>query len=247
MKKALIVVLSLIAFGLITPVANAAGSVTCQPIYGGGQTCSQVGNVSVNKKVVDPQTQALVDNLGFNDNKFGPDGVVTFQLAVTNTGNTQIDTIQVKDIFPQYVTFAVGVGNFDSNAKVLSFDINNLNPNETRTFNIVGKVVPADQLPVNQGVVCVVNQATAKDATDTGNPSLDTAQLCIQKNLPTPTTVVTQPGTTVIPMETKGGLKVFPPQKVFQAPATGPEMLPLLALIPTGAIGAFLRKKAIVK
>ncbi len=243
MKKAFIVVLSLIAYGLIASPALADGTVTCQPIYGGGQTCTQTGNVAINKKVVDPITGVMVDNLGFNDNKFGPDGVVTFQLAVTNTGNSQINTVQVKDIFPQYVTFAAGVGNFDSNSKVLSFDVNNLNPNETRTFNIVGKVVSADQLPVSQGIVCVVNQGTAKDAASQGTPSIDTAQMCIQKNLPVPTTVVTQPGTTVVPTETKGGLKVFPPQKVFQAPSTGPEMLPLIALIPTGAIGAFLRRK----
>lgn len=226
-----------VIIGLVVSVtsANAAGTVTCQPIYGGGQTCIQAGNVSVDKKLAHPKTNVLVDNIGINDDKFAPESVVTFQITVTNTGGSRISKVQVKDVFPQYVDFAAGVGNFDSNTKTLSFDLNDLAVNETRTFNIVGKIVPANALPVDRGIVCVVNQATAKDAADSGGPSRDTTQLCVQKDLPVPT---------VIPVETKGGLKVFPPQKTFTTPATGPEMLPLFALIPTGVLGAFLRKKA---
>ncbi len=241
MKK---IILSLIftTFVLLTAkTAFAAGN--CQPIYGGGQTCVQTGNVAINKMVVNPKTGGLVDNLGINDEKFGPESIVTFQIAVTNTGNTQIGTIQVKDIFPpQFVDFAAGAGNFDTNARTLSFDVNNLNASETRTFNIVGKVVRADQLPGDRSIMCVVNQAIA---TSNGQVSQDSVQLCIQKDLQ----VQVVPGTTTVITggETKGGLKVFPPQKVFTAPATGPEALPLMALIPTGLLGAFLRKKALIK
>lgn len=221
---------------LLSSVKAEASTVSCQPIYGGGQSCVQAGNVSVNKRVVDPNGN-LVDNLGINDNKFGPESIVTFQIAVTNTGNTQIATVQVRDIFPQYIDFSSGAGNYDSTSKTLSFDINNLNPSETRTFNLVAKVVKAENLPVDKGIVCVVNQATAKDVSSS-EASQDNTQVCIQKQL-------IQPGVTVVPSETKGGLKVFPPQKVLTSPATGPEMLPLIALIPTGALGAFLRKKAV--
>lgn len=236
-------IISATLFSTITllsmPALSAYADVSCQPIYGGGQTCVQTGNVSVNKTVMNPKNNTLVDNLGINDDKFGPESIVTFQIAVTNTGSAKISRVQVRDIFPQHVDFASGVGNFDGGSKVLSFDVNDLNPNETRTFNIVGKVVKAENLPVSQGTVCVVNQATAKDVTNTGNPSVDNAQLCIQKGIPATgeTTVV----------ETKGGLKVFPPQKTFTTPATGPEMLPLIGLIPTGLFGAFLRKKSLIK
>lgn len=238
MKKLLSLIIVIIGLVISATSANAAGTVTCQPIYGGGQTCVQAGNVVVDKKLTHPKTSALVDNIGVNDDKFAPESVVTFQIAVTNTGGSKIDKVQVKDIFPSSIDFAAGVGNFDTGTKTLSFDVNDLNPNETRTFNIVGKVVPASSLPVDRGIVCVVNQATASNAADAGEPSRDTAQLCIEKALPVPTVVVS---------ETKGGLKVFPPQKTFTTPATGPEMLPLFALIPTGALGAFLRRKAIVK
>ncbi len=237
MKKSLVFLLTLIGLLLSATSVNAAGTVTCQPIYGGGQTCVQAGNISVDKKLAHPKTNSLIDNIGVNDDKFAPESVVTFQIAVTNTGGSRINKVAVKDIFPQYVDFAAGVGNFDSNNKTLSFEISDLNASETRTFNIVGKVVSASALPVDRGVVCVVNQATAKDVSFS-EESRDSAQLCIEKALPVPT---------VIPQETKGGIKVFPPQKTFTTPATGPEMLPLFALIPTGALGAFLRKKALVK
>ncbi len=232
MKKITLALL-LTTFALLTVKTASASGTTCQPIYGGGQTCSQSGSIAVEKKVV-----------GTDPNKLGPESIVTFQITVKNTGGTKINRVEVKDIFPQqYLDFGAGAGSFDTGSKVLSFDVNDLNPNETRTFNIVGKVVPATQLPMDQGIVCIPNQATAKDSTDNGQPSRSTVQLCIQKNLP----AVGQPEVTIIPGETKGGLKVFPPQKVFTAPATGPEALPLMALIPTGALGAFLRRKAFGK
>lgn len=226
--------LAIASFAFLPIVASADTS--CQPIYGGGQTCVQTGNLVVNKKVIDPKTGNLVDNLGVNDNKFGPEGVVTFQIAVTNTGNGKINKVSVRDIFPQFVDFAAGAGNFDGGSKVLSFDINDLNPNETRTFNIVGKITKAENLPGDRSTVCVVNQAIG--TTNDNQTSQDNVQMCIEKNaLVTPTTVV----------ETKGGLKVFPPQKTFTTPSTGPEALPLIALLPAGALGAFLRRKAFGK
>lgn len=225
---------------LLSSATAEASTVTCQPIYGGGQSCTQSGNVSINKRVFAPNG-GLVDNLGINDTKFGPESLVNFQIAITNTGNSQIATVQVKDIFPQYIDFSSGAGNYDSSSKTLSFDVSGLNPSETRTFTVVGKVVKAESLPVDKGIVCVVNQATAKDASSS-QVSQDNTQVCIQKSLET---TVTQTGTTVVATETKGGLKVFPPQKVLTSPATGPEMIPLMALLPTGILGAFLRKKAV--
>lgn len=237
MKKINTFIVSFFLFMLATSTSYAAAgnnTTTCQPIYGGGQTCVQSGNVSINKRVTHPKTGVLVDTLTINDDKFGPESTVTFQLDVTNNGGTKIGKVQVKDIFPQNINFVSGIGNFNSNSKILSFDVNDLNPNETRTFTIVGKVVPANQLPVDRGIACVINQATAKDV-NASMESKDTAQLCIQKELPAPT-------------ETKGGLKVFPPEQTLQAtPPTGPEMLPLLAMLPTGLIGALLRRKALGK
>lgn len=224
---------------LVFSPARANADVSCQPIYGGGQTCVQTGNIVIDKKVQNPQTKAMVDNLGVNDPKYGPDGIVTFQISVTNTSTNTVNKVQVKDIFPQFFTFSAGAGNYDANAKTLSFDINDLKANETRNFNIVGKIVPANELPVDRGIVCVVNQAKA---TLDDKTSQDNAQICIEKDA-----VTTQPGVTVIPSETKGGLKVFPAPVTKKAPATGPELLALFGLLPTGFLGHWIRKKTNLK
>ena len=228
-----------LALGLLTTLfavlpAHAAGT-SCQPIYGGGQTCIQTGNVAINKMVLNPQTNTLVENLNINDPKYNPEQLVTFQLTVTNTSNATLARITVRDVFPVQVNYISGVGNFDAGSRALSFEVNNLGPNESRSFTLSGKVVSANQLPVDQGVVCVVNQATA---TADSNASMDTAQLCIQK------LVSAQAPTVPQQLPTKGGLKVFPPPSVTTTPPTGPEALSLIAMIPTGALGYFIRKRA---
>lgn len=56
---------------------------------------------------------------------------------------------------------------------------------------------------------------------------------------PTPILSQTEPSQTT----TKGGMTIFPPSQQTENPATGPEMIPLIALLPSGALGFFLRKK----
>lgn len=229
--------LGIFAFYFLIFAMSASADVTCTPIYGGGQTCVQTGNVLINKTVANSQTGAFVDNLGVNDPKYSPDSTVTFQLTVTNTGGTALSRITVRDILPQYVNFNAGAGSFDSNTRTLSFDTANLNPNESRTFVISAKVVPANQLPANQDVTCVVNQTTATAENQT---SQDNAQFCIQKQVVAGAAPQVTPG---VPPVTKGGLKVFAPPQAVTTPPTGPEALALIALLPTGALGYFIRKR----
>lgn len=205
---------------------SANADVSCQPIYGGGETCIQVGNVFINKTVQNPQTGSFVDNLGVNDPKHSPSSNVTFQITVTNNGGNTISKVTVKDILPQFVDFVSGTGNFDSNSKTLTFEVGDLKAGESRTFTVVGKTQTQDKF--SQGITCVVNQSTANN---NGQESSDNAQFCIEKPV-------------LGEVTTKGGLKVFPSQPVTKAPATGPEMLGLLGLIPSGALGFYLRKRA---
>lgn len=224
MKK---VLLSIFLFSLIylvaSPTVSANGS--CQPIYGGGQTCTS-GNLFLKKYILYPGTQNdYRDDMGINDARFNPNDQVTFKLVITNNGTATIDKINAQDLFPQFVNFKSGAGSFDSNSKTLSFEIDNLNPGATQTIYITGQIVPNGNLPQDKGVVCVTNQAKA--STSEGQNFTDNAGFCIQ-----------------IPQTTKGGLPVMPPPPVKTTPATGPEMLPLLGMFPTALIGLFLRKKS---
>lgn len=236
MKTALSLVLFLAVVSLLFPLKSFADT-SCQPIYGGGQSCVTTNNIVVNKTVLNPQTNQFVDNLSINDPKYQPGFVTNFKISITNTGNNNISKVDVKDIFPQYVSFGSGAGTFDSNSNTLSFSVTNLAPNETRTFGIVGRIFDTDQIPVASGsVVCVVNQAIAM--INNASVSQDNAQLCIEKTLAAKTFVTTA---------TKGGFPVLSPVLTTSSPKTGPEALALFAMIPTGLAGWFLRKHSIKK
>lgn len=227
-KLPILLTLSTIAFLLTTGKVYAAGDTNCQPVYGGGQICEQ-GEITINKTVKNPSTGSYVDNLNLQDPKFKADQDVSYQVTVTNTGKATISKTTVKDIFPQFVTFLGGSGDYDVKNNTLSFDIVDLKAGESRTFTLSSKVKKESELP-NQNITCVVNQAIA--TTDTGKQAQDNSQICIEKK------VVTEEQIT-----TKGGQKVFPPQKVVTTPSTGPEMLALAGLIPSAVVGFILRKK----
>lgn len=224
MKSFLSIIFLLTIFSFVIPSKSFAG-VSCQPIYGGGQTCVTIGNAVINKKIFNPSTSVFVDNLGVNDPKYQPDYIVNFKLEVTNNGNTNIARVDVKDIFPQYVEWLSGPGNFDQKTKTLTFTMENLAPNETRVFLVIGKVVAINQFPNNQNLICVVNQAVA--TTVEGAISQDNSQFCIERK---------------VTVTTKGGFPVLPPVPVYTSPSTGPEALALFSLIPAGLAGFALRK-----
>lgn len=219
MKKSFVLI-GLFSLFLFTSHSIAASNAvvsdaSCQRIFGGGETCRQKGQILLNKTVLNPKTNLMVDNLGVSDPKYAPDFIVTFRLIITNIGKTNIAHLKIKDIFLKYVNFNAGPGNFDPYTQTLSFSLENLKANESRTFVVIGTVIPEAGLPENQEVVCVVNQAIVTAEKD--QISEDNAQLCIQKTgrLPNFTTV-----------------------------PTGPEMFPLLAFFSIGLFGFLLRKIA---
>ncbi len=199
----------------------ALADTSCQPIYGGGETCIQSTMITIKKVVVNPQTKNQKTD-------FNPGDPISFQITITNTGNTTIADVSVRDFFPQYINF-IGQENFDPNTRTFSKDIINLSPNESQTIQVDAQVVSVDQLPVDQGIVCAVNQAIA---IQNGQSAVEAnAQFCIHKS----------------PQLTKGGLPVQPPVQVATTPPTGPEDLPLLALLPTSILGVWLRKISFLK
>ena len=228
MKKAFFSSILFTIYYLIFNISFALADVSSLPVYGGGQMFITTGNIVIDKKVLNPQTNSFDDNLGINDPKFQPLSTVNFQINITNTGNAEIKHIDVKDIFPEFLSFIGSPGNFDANTKTLSFGVDNLKSNETRTFAVVGKIVEASQLPVEQGVVCIVNQATATTS-DAGTQ--DNVRFCIQKQVL---------GLQVA--SSKAGFPVVPAPTITTTPATGPEGLALFSLLPTGIVGWLLRK-----
>lgn len=261
--KTAAVAISIFALSSVVAFADGTnyGSNQCQPIYGGGQSCATTPQFEINKTVQNPQTQAFVDNLSVSDPRFAPTQTVPFKLTVINTSKTALTNVVIKDIFPDFVDFSGGIGNFDANSKTLTINLDSLAPGEQRDFFVQAKVKSADQLPSNQSVVCVVNQSTM---TASNMTSQDNAGFCIEKGAPVPTqtpnnpsnptnpnnpsnpsnpTNPSTPSNPVNPPTTKGGLPVFPPTQAKTTPQTGPEALSLIGLIPSAVGGLMLRRK----
>ena len=197
----------------------------CEPIYGGGEVCVSKGQILINKTVKNPATGAFVDNLSLSsDPKYSANGIVEFQLTLTNTGKDTLKEVTVVDTFPSYIDYQTGSGTYDSNNKTLTFKITELQAGESRIYIITGKVVDIAKLPVDQAVTCVINQVKA---TSSENESSDLSQFCIEKVITT----------------TKGGLVVMTAPTMTQTPSTGPG-LALLGLIPAGLGGLILRRKS---
>lgn len=60
--------------------------------------------------------------------------------------------------------------------------------------------------------------------------------------LPTATPIPAAPSN---PTQSKGGLPINPPSNATTSPATGPEILGLISLLPAAGIGVWLRRKRI--
>ncbi len=228
MRKVFFLLTTVLAILLFANVADA--SVTCTPIYGGGETCVSKGEIDIEKKICKPsadcsKNENFVDGLSITDAKFHAGDQITFKLTVTNTGDATLGTVEVRDILPSYVTFVAGPGNFDANTKTLKYTLKDLKSKESRTNELVVKVVAENDLPVQNGEVCAVNQSFV---TADGMSDQDNVTFCIERKK----------------VVTKGGLPVKPAPPVKEAPPTGPEMAALFALIPAGLSGLILRRKS---
>jgi uncharacterized repeat protein (TIGR01451 family) len=156
-----------------------------------------------------------------NGNIFSMSQTVNFQITVTNTGSQTISSMNVTDTFPQFLNFVSGPGTFNPSNNTLNFVVNNLGSGQSQSVTVSGKIS-------NSGVpagICLINNVFAID--NNGNSNTASSQFCTPSNAtPTPTPVL------------------LPVPQVKTTPPTGPEMLPLLALIPGGLAGLFLRKKS---
>jgi uncharacterized repeat protein (TIGR01451 family) len=227
MKRSYLFILFLLTIlYFVNPIKTFADTTTCQPIYGGGQTCVTTNNIAIDKTVLNPQTNNMVDNLGINDPKYQPGDVVTFQIKITNTSNSTFSNVDVTDIFPQYLSFITGPGNFNANTGTLTFSISDLKASESRAYTVTGKAASADAIPFANGNICVVNQATAKS--NNNDVAQDNSQFCIAKSQQTTTTTTSFPVLSSVPITT--------------TPKTGPEPLGLLAMVPSCIIGLIMRE-----
>ena len=156
-----------------------------------------------------------------NGSIFSMSQTVNFQITITNTGSQTISSLNVVDTFPQFLNFVSGPGTFNSSNNTLTYVVNNLNAGQSQSVTVSGKISNSD-VPAG---ICLLNNVYAID--NNGSSNTASSQFCIQN------VVNVTPAPVILPVA-----------KVKTTPATGPEMLPLLALIPGALGGLFLRKKS---
>ncbi len=228
MKKIVSILLSIAAVALIASSVNAAGygESNCQIVYGGGEVCQDQVKFTINKMVQKPNKGGeYVENLTSNDTKYQPNQNVNFKIVIENTGDRDIENLNVKDMFPEYLSFVAGVGNTNAGAREINFTIGKLAKGQKVEYVITAKTADSNKLPANQAITCTVNNvtATAKD----GTQAQDNSQVCIEKNVL---------GATPTP-------QIYQKPTVKEVPATGPELFGLAALVPAGLAGFYLRRK----
>lgn len=225
------ITLASIALATILSVSTAFADTTCTPVYGGGQNCVTTGQLAPSKTVRNPATGVFVANLGPNDPKYHANDTVPFQVTVTNNSGSTINNITVVDSFPTMILCqnSENVACNTSNG-TLTISVGTLNSGQSRTLNVNGKVIA--NLPT--GVTCnqePTTRTTRNIATITADnqPSQQvSASVCLENGAVTST----------------NGVTIFPAPTVNKTPATGPEALALIGLLPAGGLGAFLRKKS---
>ncbi len=195
----------------------------CIPLYGGGVSCPKSGEIFIDKQIKHPTKDILVDNLTFFDPKFAPEQLITFRIVVKNTGEQSFDRIEVKDIMPDYLSFISGEGTFNQNEGkngVLTFNIANLKPGESREYWLTSKVFKAGDIP--KDLICQLqNRVQARSSDDKFNE--DTAQYCVEK--------------------VSGVIKGA--ETITEIPKTGsPYFLTLLTLLTFFKLGLMLKKKS---
>src|SRR5688500_19184342 len=109
MNKIFGLIFATILFFSVASTAVASGVSSCQPIYGGGETCEEKVKFTINKLVKSPAKDgAFVENLTINDPRYPAGSNISFKITVTNSGNKDITNLNVVDQFPQFLTFVSG-------------------------------------------------------------------------------------------------------------------------------------------
>jgi hypothetical protein len=180
MKK--IVSYLLIVTGFFLFFANLANAKECRTVYGGGEVC-ETGDLSLDKKVFNPEANAYWDNIDSKDFVFAPGQEVKFSLRIKNISKIKIDSARINDDFDRLDDYMVFVSSDkgDYRAEVtdhkVKFDFGGLEPGEEVTVYFVARFKNSDELPA--GTTCITNAAHAYSHSDSVSDS-DYASFCVK-------------------------------------------------------------------
>ncbi len=159
------VLASLFVFAGTVSAQNCTYGNACQPV-----------DLTVNKMVKHPVNNVFVENIVANGPTYSPGSEVLFRIIVTNSSGETFNPVTVRDVLPEHLTFVSGPGTYNSTTRELVLTLNNLVAGETRTVEILTKVV---NVASNAVLFCEHNYVHVS-APARPNGDDDTAQVCVQ-------------------------------------------------------------------
>lgn len=230
MKRWVLVAVSfaLLTIGLFLTSTSYAD---CIPIYGGGQSCTNP-RLSLEKTVFNPVTSTYVHDLGINDTHFTPGEKVSFQITVTNNGDSRASHVTIADTLPPSLVAVAPSADSPATPQKITIPAGDLEANQSSTFVVVAEI--ASNIPA--GVTCSSNKAEATFNTNT-DPATDFSQFCFSTGETAPTNTLTEE--TPTPFETTP--TITPEVTTTTLPPTGPDILSLAIPLSSGAVGLTLK------
>lgn len=150
---------------------------------------------TVNKEILNPATATYHDSLSESDFLFLPKDstgeiiktIPIFRITLNNPSRRVIRNVKLTDEFPRYqemgtrlVDFLSGVGRWDEQNGLLTIEIGDLNPGDSRQFIIRVQTVDKRNLPVSSRNICVENRAIVTAEDMDSSQIQDSTQFCMQ-------------------------------------------------------------------
>ena len=152
----------LIVTGFLLLAINIANAKECHTVYGGGEVC-ETGDITLDKKVFNPEANEYWDNIAASSYSFLPDQEVQFSLHIKNISDIKIDEVRLDDDFARlfdYMTF-VSSDNGDYRGEAtenqIKFEFDNLEAGEAVTVYFTARLKAEGELPI--GTTCITNFA----------------------------------------------------------------------------------------
>jgi hypothetical protein len=155
----------------------AAKPVLVKAQYGNGEEERQV---VIDKKVKPVNSEQWYDNLPQVNTAFAPENLVDFKIILKNSGDVDLENLNIIDNLPDYVKPIFNPGEYKEDEKKITWTIEKITTGETQEFNIRVQIEKAENISQTQPF-CLVNKTSVqKDGQELDN---DTAQFCIEPRI----------------------------------------------------------------
>jgi len=180
MKK--IISYLLIVTGFLLLAINIANAKECHTVYGGGEVC-ETGDITLDKKVFNPEANEYWDNIAASSYTFSPDQEVQFSLHIKNISDIKINSVRLDDDFARLFDYMIYVGSDNGDYRgeatenQIKFEFDDLEVDEAVTVYFTARFKAEGELPL--GTTCITNFAKVYSYEDETSDT-DYASFCVK-------------------------------------------------------------------